>query len=48
MPIARANLKDGTTLDYYVPEGTTAEERLAIYAPAALEKVAMGNFPRSR
>jgi hypothetical protein len=45
MPIARANLKDGTTLDYYVPEGTTAEERLSIYAPAALEKVAMGIDP---
>jgi hypothetical protein len=45
MPIARANLKDGTTLDYYVPEGTTAEERLSIYAPAALEKVAMGVDP---
>lgn len=45
MPIARAELADGSVLRYYVPEGTTPEERTSIYAPAALKKVEMGIDP---
>jgi hypothetical protein len=45
MPIAKAQLGDGSVLRYYVPEGTTPEERTSIYAPAALQKVEMGIDP---
>ena len=45
MPIARAKLADGSVLRYYVPEGTTSEERSQIYAPVALRKRAAGIDP---
>lgn len=45
MPIARAELSDGSVLRFYVPEGTTPEERINIYAPAAIRKVEMGIDP---
>ena len=45
MPIARAKLGDGSVLRYYVPEGTTSEERSQIYAPVALRKKAAGIDP---
>ena len=45
MPIAKAQLGDGSVLRYYVPEGTTPEERTSVYAPAAVQKVAMGIDP---
>jgi len=45
MPIARANLTDGSTIDYYVPEGTTPQQRTQIYAPAALQKREAGIDP---
>jgi hypothetical protein len=43
--IARAELEDGSILRFYVPVGTTAEERMSIWAPAALRKVGRGEDP---
>ena len=45
MPIHRAKRPNGEVLRYYVPVGTTPEESVSIYAPAALEKQAQGIDP---
>ena len=44
MPIDRAELADGSTIDYYVPVNTSPEDS-KLYAKIALKKIARGEDP---